>query len=216
MKDIVCESIGNTIWEMRLVLRYIYEDFRRTKGFGEFDTGVGKMIERPRSEWKASPEYQAIVAQKKDVAEKYKKQREDKRKLKFDEHVAKQYKVNPSVVQVCGDGCTLTTEGRAFNNGKNGHQKRINISLANLQITVNNYFQPPPSSHLSLPHTTNEDRSLTPGVHVVKGKDRVGQFGLIRTSVLGEEEHGEGKGEERKEAEEEDETKEKEKNAIKE
>jgi hypothetical protein len=86
---------------MRLVLRHIYEDFRRTKVFGNFDTGVGKMIEQPKSGWKASLEYQAIVAQKKDGAEKYKKQHEDKRKLKFDEHVAKQHKVNPSAVQVC-------------------------------------------------------------------------------------------------------------------
>lgn len=174
IKQLVCESIGYAIWEKRLAMRSRYEKLRRTEGFEEFDAGVGKVIEQLKANWKASPLYQGMIAQKKETAakkkeryEKYQKRWEENRKrheeylkrrdennrlyeerkarheemgkLRTAKSIAEQHSVDESAVHVRKDGYTLNTEGRVVNKGKNGHKKRIAISLADLQITDRNY-----------------------------------------------------------------------------
>jgi len=144
-KDMVCKSIGTAIWEHRLKARYFYEELRHTEGFEEFDQGVTDVIEGLRMARKSSPEYMAMIAEKKEQAQRMKWRREEQAKQKTTQFIANKHRIPASSVKIRGDqGYTISTEGRVVNRGKNGRASRIAVPLASLDITRESFSEAQP------------------------------------------------------------------------
>jgi hypothetical protein len=178
LKDWVCESIGKAIWEKRLIARPVYEDLRRKPGFEEFKAGVGEVIDRLRAEWEASPEYQQSVATKREDRREYWReqqrqraedraqrhleflQREEKRQQKDIKKLAKDHNIDAADVRVREFGYTFTTTGRVVNRGTNGHQKRVQLSLADLDVSAA-AFRPPLSPQFRAARPAFQNRHVS-------------------------------------------------------
>jgi hypothetical protein len=143
LKDMVCKSISNAIWERRLRVRHIYKELPKAKGFEEFGQGVSQVIAGLKAIKKSSPEYLAMIAEKKEQAKMDKWRFEEREKKRTTKKIANKPKVPPSAVTIRGDqGYTITTQARVVNKGKNSHLRRlalplqVSTSIHRLSVTV--------------------------------------------------------------------------------
>jgi hypothetical protein len=130
IKQMVCESIGNAMWEDRCLAVRAYENLCKKEGMEEFRDGLNKHYDDLERAYYRTPEGRAdLLAQQEKAAEKERKNAN---------RIARERGVNPSAVTVLEPGkgiYNVKTEGMRVRNGRGGRPGRVAVKLGQMGVT---------------------------------------------------------------------------------
>jgi hypothetical protein len=162
-KDMICESIGQAMFNDTLKAFSAYKALFKMEEYREFKDGVDEAYGRLEKQYFKTPEGKAAKAAKKEQEEKAHKAEEKReasklrREQNFKQAAAKRHNVNPSSIQPTGKGhYTLSTEGRTVRRGHGGRPGFVQLDLGTFgvapgQFRTSNAPAPPRKSNKSAP-----------------------------------------------------------------
>lgn len=142
-KDMICQSIGQAMWEKRLLAIGAYKALFKVEEYHEFKEGTDAVYEQLQKQYYKTPEGKIV---KKELEEKNRKAEEKREAVKvcleenFKQAVARHHNVQPSRITPTGEGrYTLSTDGRRVGKGRGGRPGFVKVDLAHLGITPHQF-----------------------------------------------------------------------------
>ena len=138
-KEMVCESIGQAMWNNRLKAYGVYTALMRMPEYEEFTKGTNTVLARLQKEYNATPEgREELKVQKEKAAKSEEKQQANaaRHDREFKERVARRHNVNPADVTLHGNGrFTIAAETRMVRNPQRGRPGYVALDLGVAGVT---------------------------------------------------------------------------------
>jgi hypothetical protein len=145
-KEMVCESIGQAMWNERLKAYGAYKALMRMPEYEEFANGTNAVTERLLKEYHATPEgREELKAQEEKATNSDAKRQASavRRDGQFKERVARRHNVDPADVTVHGNGrFTITAETRTVRNPQRGRPGYVALDLGMAGVTSRQFVRP--------------------------------------------------------------------------
>jgi hypothetical protein len=142
-KDMVCESIGQALWEGRLQAFGAYKALWTQKEYQDFKQGTDAVYDKLKKQWYKTAEGKVAKAEEEEKARKAEEKRQaakERRENNFKRTVAQHHNVSSVNIQTTGNGrYTLTTDGRQVRKGHGGRPGFVEVNLRALGVTAQQF-----------------------------------------------------------------------------
>lgn len=138
-KDMVCQSIGQALWDGRLKAYPAYQALFRQREYQEFKNGTDAVYEKLQRQYFKTPEGKAAKKEH-DAKTALAKPKQETTKTGRTEIVrdtiAKSHGVAPDRVTLTGNGrYTLSADAQPVRNGQGGRPRFVKVGLGSLGVT---------------------------------------------------------------------------------
>ncbi len=138
-KDLVCQSIGQAMWDGRLQATGAYKALWKMEEYREFKEGVDTVYDKLLAQWHKTPEGKFAKKEQEERERKAEERREkgkERREQNLQRAAARHHKVEPSNIKPSGNGgYTLSTEGRQVRRGQGGRPGFVQLDLGTLGVS---------------------------------------------------------------------------------
>jgi hypothetical protein len=150
IKQVVCESIANAMWENKCQAVHAYNELCNQEKFKEFADGLDAHYKRREREFFKTPEGKAAKKEQEEKRGKAKENRQaakERRENNFKRAVARRHNVEEDKITPTGKGnYTLSTQGTRVRKGQGEKPGFVKLNLASLGITTQQFRAPESSA----------------------------------------------------------------------
>lgn len=156
-RDMICQSIGQAMWEGRLQAMAAYKRLFGIKEYAEFKDGTDAVYEKLEKQWHKTLEGKIAKKEKEEKDQKAEEKREaaeQRREQTFKRAAAKRHNVEPSQITRIGKKeYTVSTAGRQVRKGQGGRPGFVQLDLDTLGVTRREFR---PAESPTLPRKQNK------------------------------------------------------------
>lgn len=145
-KQMICQSIGQAMWDGRLKAAGAYKALFKKDQYAELKQGVDAAYDKLQRQYCKTPEGKANRKEQEERAQKAEEKDESakqRREQKFKRAVARHHNVETANVTPTGNGgYTLSTEGRRVRKAHGAKPAFVQVELGAMGVTAQQYRAP--------------------------------------------------------------------------
>jgi Skp family chaperone for outer membrane proteins len=145
-KQMICQSIGQAMWDGRLKAAAAYKALFKKDQYAELKQGVDAAYDKLQRQYYKTPEGKANRKEQEERAQKAEEKDESakqRREQKFRRSVARHHNVETANVTPTGNGgYTLSTEGRRVRKAHGAKPAFVQVDLGAMGVTAQQYRAP--------------------------------------------------------------------------